>query len=271
MIMKIMHNGMLYVKYGVFLYFQCKVGVMLKKSPQKLQDVSLNDISFDEIVKDYEDFVYIVSHDYGTSISHIEEFTTLLKNSISDMQDDQKLYINYIESSLDRIHLMQDALLELSNINTGHYKKEKVSAQKILEKVISKIDFDDYELNPVISCEPLPVIWGVPSMMENLFYCLIDNACRYSPHNGQQEIFLKGYEQNNEIIFEIKDNGIGIDSEFCEVVFNMFHRLHNQDEYGGGVGAGLTLSKKIIEYHGGNIWLKSQLDVGTSVLFSLPK
>ena len=107
-------------------------------------------------------------------------------------------------------------------------------------------------------------------MIESLFSCLIDNACRYSPHNGQQEIFLKTYGQNNEIVFEIRDNGIGMDSEFCEVVFNMFRRLHNQDEYGGGVGAGLTLSKKIIEYHGGNIWIKSKLDVGTSIFFSLP-
>lgn len=104
-----------------------------------------------------------------------------------------------------------------------------------------------------------------------LFTQIIDNACRYGSNDGEQKVSIQSYERENEIVFEIKDDGIGIDSAFTEVVFNMFRRLHGQDAYGGGIGAGLTMAQKIIFYHQGNIWIKSKLHEGTSVLFSLPK
>ena len=108
-------------------------------------------------------------------------------------------------------------------------------------------------------------------MVQILFTQLIDNACRYGSRNGNQNVEIKSYERDEEIIFEISDNGIGIDSAFNEVVFNMFRRLHGQDDFGGGIGAGLTIAQKIIDHHKGRVWIKSKLGEGTTVLFSLPK
>lgn len=242
-----------------------------KKFPFE-KDLSLNDIGFQEFqetIEDYESFISVLSHDFASPIRHIKEFSKLLRQSMQHLGEDQGLYFDYIEKSLKRLEQMQDALMQIMDITPSSYQKSDVSMQEILEETVKKIDFSDYKVNPVISCEPLPIIKASPDLMRTLMFHLIDNACRYSPDNGEQTVFIKAQDDNKHITFEVRDNGIGIDNEFTKVVFNVFRRLHNQDEYGGGIGAGLTICKKIVEAHGGKIWINSKLDKGSSVFFIL--
>lgn len=248
---------------------------MLKPLKNKLlpseDNLLLNDIGFDtlsETVEDYESFISIISHDFSASIRHIKEFSSLLKSSITTLEDDQGLYFSYIENSLVRLDKMQSALMTLNDIQNKTHKVSNVDMQDMLQRVVKQLDFTNYKTEVEITCEPLPTIKAVPELMETLLFHLLDNACRYSPDNGKQKLFLRNFEKDEQIIFEVRDNGIGIDNEFCKNVFHIFRRLHAQGDFGDGIGAGLTIAKKIVEAHDGQIWIKSKLDHGTSVFFT---
>lgn len=236
------------------------------------QDIILKDIHYDSLAREYGEFVYIVSHDLNAPLRHLKEFSQLLVNSLNeDINQDQKTYVSFINRSLQRLETMQQSLLDFSRINTLKKSNKVINSNflvsRSLEQIAEKVDLTSFN----ISYSDLPNIYGDPILIGKLFFCLLKNATQYHFDDGQKNISIQSHEDESEIIFEITDNGIGIDSQFCEAVFTMFRRLHNQDEYGGGVGAGLTISKKIIENHGGNIWIESKVTMGTKVYFSLPK
>lgn len=233
--------------------------------------VKLDDLQFDDAIKSYEEFVYIVSHDFSAPIRHVSEFTRLLTQSLPEVGEDQELYIHYIQTALKRMSDMQSALLTLSRLTTVEQRFENIDTQNLVKNIIENIDFSNYSTRPTFSYDQLLPAQAVPNMARILFTQIIDNACRYGSDDGKQKISIESYEREQETVFEIKDNGIGIDSEFTEVIFNMFRRLHGQDDYGGGIGAGLSIAKKIVAHHRGHIWVKSKVHEGTSVLFSLPK
>lgn len=241
------------------------------KSLPSADNFSLNDIGFNELsetVEDYESFISVISHDFSASIRHIKEFSSLLKSSITTLEDDQGLYFSYIEKSLVRLDKMQSALMTLNDIQNKTHKVSNVDMQDMLQRVVKQLDFTNYKTEVEITCEPLPTIKAVPELMETLLFHLLDNACRYSPDNGKQTVFLRTFDHEGKTAFEVRDNGIGIDNEFCKNVFHIFRRLHAQGDFGDGIGAGLTIAKKIIDAHVGKIWIKSKLDHGTSVFFT---
>jgi light-regulated signal transduction histidine kinase (bacteriophytochrome) len=245
----------------------------MRAQHQEFTNISLNDLQFNNAVKDYESFVYIVSHDFNAPIRQISEFMRLLTDSLDDLGDDQILYVHFIKDALKRMFDMQSALLKLSRLTSNDYQFTAVDTQEIVRNIINQTETEteDYLTYPKITYTDLPIAYGVTTMLDTLFRTLIDNACRYGSENGEQKIHIKSYDRQDQTVFEITDNGIGIDAAFTEVVFDMFRRLHGQDDYGGGVGAGLTIAQKIIDYHQGNIWIKSKIGQGTTVLFSLPK
>ncbi len=233
--------------------------------------VKLDDLQYDDAIKSYEEFVYSVSHDFSAPIRHVSEFTRLLAQSLPEVEKDQELYIHYIQSALKRMSEMQSALLTMSRLITAEQRFENIDMTDLVDNIIETLDLSTYSTKPVFTYDQLIPAQAVPNMARILFTQIIDNACRYGSKNGKQKISIESYERGQEIVFEIKDNGIGIDSEFTEVVFNIFRRLHGQDDYGGGIGAGLTIAKKIIAHHRGHIWIKSKIHEGTSVMFSLPR
>ena len=239
---------------------------------QNLLDVTLKDIHFDNLSREYGEFVYIVSHDLNAPLRHLKEFSQLLASSLEGgITDDQKTYVSFIHQSLKRLDAMQQALLDFSRINTLKKSNKIINSNFIVEQTLEHIAQEIDIKSTNVSYKNLPSIYGDPILIGKLFSCLIKNAAQYHFDDGQKNISIRSYEDNSQVIFEIEDNGIGIDSQFCEAVFTMFRRLHNQDEYGGGVGAGLAIAKKIIESHNGNIWIESKITMGTKVYFSIPK
>lgn len=237
-----------------------------------LYDIVMKDISFKDIEKEYEEFVYIVSHDLSAPLRHVKEFTRLLLSSIDkDLSPEQASYANFIDLSLRRLDVMQKALLRMSRINTRQAEFSLINMSDFVANRIENLDLSKCATNSSITVDPLPSIYADRKMIAVLIDSLIDNACRYGCVDGEQKVHISCKETDTDTVFEISDNGIGIDSQFYDVVFTMFRRLHNQDEYGGGVGAGLAISSKIIEHHKGHIFIQSELDQGTSVYFSIPK
>lgn len=237
--------------------------------------IPLESISLEEkvtlIAKEYEDYAYIVSHDMGASLRHIKEFTRLLiESKQSELKDEENEYVMYINRALEKIDSMQQALLEFSRLNTRAQAHKEIDCNQILLSVLKNLNLSLEQLYPEITTTQLPVIIAEPKQIEMLFTNIIDNAVKF--HEGSKrdtKIDISLIENPHFWTFKIKDNGIGIDRKYHQEIFRLFRRL-DPDKY-PGIGAGLTIAKKIARRHDGDIFIESSLQQGTSVIFALKK
>lgn len=222
------------------------------------------------ILKEYRDFAYTVSHDLNAPLRHVKEFSRLLIGSREEnLNEEEREYVTLLEKSLKRLDDMQTGLLAFSRINTTGKDFESVSSQELVENVIRALHDDNTADKPQIEYTNLPTIFGDAGQLYNVFYNILDNATKFHRPSARREVSITTTKDDRNHLFEIKDNGIGIEEAFHSDIFRIFRRLHAGDQYPGS-GAGLTLSQKIIERHGGAIWVESEVDKGTSVFFTIP-
>ena len=161
-----------------------------------------------------------------------------------------------------------DDLLEYSRITTGPKKYEKVNLEDIVDECVNNLKIAINETNAKIDYDPLPVVVANRTQMIQLFQNLLSNAIKFqSKTTPIVGISARKYE--DRYVFTVKDNGIGIDAKYQKRIFKVFQRLHARNEY-NGTGIGLSLIKKIVQYHNGNIWIKSELGKGSIFYFTLP-
>ncbi len=163
---------------------------------------------------------------------------------------------------------MINDLLEYSRIGSTEREYEYLQSEKILETVLINLKPSIEDTNASITHDPLPLIYANDQMMIQLFQNLIGNAIKY---HGKENpvIHISADNVDDEYIFSITDNGIGIDQNHLERIFTIFQRLHTREEY-DGTGIGLAISQRIIQKHRGKIWAKSELGKETTFYFTLP-
>jgi light-regulated signal transduction histidine kinase (bacteriophytochrome) len=163
-----------------------------------------------------------------------------------------------------------DSLLYYSRLGRAKIELKNSDLNSIIQDVLESFQILIREENIEITVDSLPKLHCDPTRVKELFRNLIDNAIKYNT-NPHKKIQLGCKQEDHHSIFFIKDNGIGIERVFFEDIFKLFRRLHTQSEFGGGTGAGLSFVKKIIEKHGGEIWVESTLGLGTTFYFTLQK
>jgi signal transduction histidine kinase len=170
----------------------------------------------------------------------------------------------------ERMRELIEGLLNFATVGSDSIQKQSVNMNDILSTV--KIFFKNNieETNAVIKAADLPVIPASPVYMQLLLQNLIANAIKYQPVGTAPEIEIKYVDDANYWQFSVKDNGIGIKEEFLETIFKIFKRLHTKSDY-EGTGLGLSTSKKIVEAHGGEIWVDSEHGKGSTFHFTIPK
>ncbi|MGE5400681.1 MAG: PAS domain S-box protein [Ignavibacteriales bacterium] len=219
--------------------------------------------------KDLEQFAYVASHDLQEPLRMVSNYTQLFskryRNKIDQNADE---FIGFIvEGAMRMQHLIRDLLL-YSRISARNRSFEPVDFQYILTKVLSNLRFFMDENCATIKSNSLPTILADPTQIEQLFLNLIINAIKF--HNNEKPVvFVKCEYQDNEWLFSVSDNGIGIDQEFYERIFVIFQRLHERNEY-SGTGIGLAICKKVVEHHGGRIWVNSVNGKGSTFYFTIP-
>ncbi|MFK8068716.1 MAG: ATP-binding protein [Gammaproteobacteria bacterium] len=165
---------------------------------------------------------------------------------------------------------MMDALLIYSRIGRMEKEKEEVNIKNIVEKALSRLEADIREKNASITVEgDFPDITCYEERISQVFLELIGNSLKYVPAGGVPEIIIGCKENNGDQLFYVKDNGVGIAENFYPKVFKMFSRLYADESEYKGSGVGLTAAKKIIELHGGEIYLESVVGEGTTFYFTL--
>jgi chemotaxis family two-component system sensor kinase Cph1 len=247
----------------------------------KLLNVEIDDhekaeIKLDNLIKklkvsneDLEQFAYVSSHDLREPLRMIMSFLQLLQRRYADnLDNDANEFINYAVEGAKRMDMMINDLLEYSRIGSTERKFEYVQSEKILETVLINLKASIEDNHANITHDPLPLIYANESQMIQVFQNLIGNAIKY---RGEEvpNIHISTDNVNDEYIFSIADNGIGIDQKHLERIFNIFQRLHTREEY-EGTGIGLTISQKILQKHHGEIWAESENGKGTTFYFTLP-
>ena len=219
--------------------------------------------------KELEQYAYVTSHDLKEPLRMVSSFTQLLeKRYRGKFDEDADEFIEYIIDGSSRMERLLDDILEYSRIKTETETFEQVDLEVIIDEIVHNLKFKIEESKIKIDHDPLPVVNANRSQMLQLFQNLISNAIKFhskkTPH-----IYISAQKQANKYVFTVKDNGIGIDPKYQERIFKIFKRLHTREEY-PGTGIGLSITKKIVQYHGGSIWVKSERDKGSEFYFTLP-
>ena len=220
--------------------------------------------------KDLEHFAYIASHDLRQPIRKIRMCTEYLAEDYGHCFDAQaRQYMSYITKSTDRMYLLIDDLLAYSRIGKREEKLVSIDLQNVVEDILEDLSITIEEKQATIEYRDLPTIKGNLTEIRQLLQNLISNSLKFTCDRAP-EIKIKAVRQEDNWLFSIQDNGIGIETRFYDKIFQMFQRLHSSSNY-EGTGIGLAICHKVVTSHGGEIWLESQIGEGTTFFFTLPE
>lgn len=218
-----------------------------------------------------EQFAYVASHDLQEPLRMVTSFLTQLELKYNDILDDKgRKYIHFAVDGAKRMRQIILDLLEFSRVGRFSSAIEEVNLTKVIEDILFLYRKKIEEQKAVITFKNLPIINSYMGPVRQLFQNLISNALKYKHPDRPARITISMEETENEYLFAVKDNGIGIGSEYFEKIFVIFQRLHNKDEY-SGTGMGLAITKKIVENLGGKIWVESKQNEGSTFYFNIVK
>jgi len=220
--------------------------------------------------KELEQFAYVVSHDLREPLRMVTSFAQSLEKRYKEKLDKTAdEYINFIVDGAARMQRLIDDILLYSRVSTRAKPFEPVEMENILMTVLSNLSVAIDEAKADITSDLLPAINADTSQMGQVLQNLIANAIKFSKPGERPAVHISARKENKEWVFSVKDNGIGIDPELFGRLFVLFQRLHTQDQY-PGTGIGLAVTKKIVERHGGRIWIDSKPGEGATFFFSIP-
>ena len=222
--------------------------------------------------QELQQFAYIASHDLQEPLRTISSFTQLLARRYKGQIDkDADEFIDFIVDGTNRMQAMIKDLLQYSRVQTRGEEFKPTDVQNALDKALFNLKITIDENNAEITHDKLPVVIADEKQLIQLFQNLIGNAIKFRKPDEKPKIHIlsKKDEKNNEYILGVSDNGIGMDQQYAGRIFELFQRLHTRDEY-KGTGIGLAVAKKIVERHGGKIWVESEPGIGSTFYFTIP-
>jgi PAS domain S-box-containing protein len=214
-------------------------------------------------------FAYVASHDLQEPLRKIMVYSDFLQKKYTQI-DESGLAIlkNMISATMRMKRLIEDLLL-FSRISSGRQEFTYASLQSLLEEVLQDFDMKIQEQQVIIHADELPDVYCIPQYLKQVLANLLSNSIKYSKDGIAPEVRIKAETGNDGVTIYFTDNGIGFDNKYADKIFGMFQRLHTREEF-EGTGIGLSLAKKIVDMHRGNISADSQPGQGTTFIILLP-
>ena len=220
--------------------------------------------------QELEQFASIASHDLQEPLRMVSSYTQLLERRYKDQLDsDANEFIGYAVDGARRMQSQINDLLAYSRVTTQGSPFEPVDCSAVFDRALSNLEAAIGESGAVVTHEPLPSLMADGTQLSSVFQNLIGNAIKF---HGElpPEIHISAAQREDEWVFSVHDNGIGIEPEYAERIFVIFQRLNGKTAY-SGTGIGLAICKKVVERHGGRIWVESEPQKGSTFYFTLPK
>ncbi|GHN00788.1 hybrid sensor histidine kinase/response regulator [Cytophagales bacterium WSM2-2] len=266
-------------KVSVFLKIQLQKKELIEKNAlledAQAQNSALNvelnkNVEELEILnKELESFSYSVSHDLRVPLRSVVGYSKILEEDFAgDMDDRCRKTLGVIKQNALKMNELIESLLEFLRLGKRELVKSEINTEDLLTRVVSEMKMSlQHKADVRLNC--LPDIYADTIMITQAWVNLISNAIKYSSKAEDPRVEIGADHLNNEVVFYVKDNGVGFDMEYSDKLFRVFQRLHKQEEF-QGTGIGLSLVRRIINRHGGRIWADAKVGRGATFYFSLP-
>lgn len=219
--------------------------------------------------EELERFAYVASHDLQEPLRMVTSYLSLLEKKFSrELSPQAKEYMGFAVQGSIRMRELIDDLLRLSRINSQPFRPDSVDMNEVANIVVKDLHVAIGDAGAEVVLGSLPIVRADEPQMRQLLTNLISNAIKFHSDKPPR-IEVSSIDYENDFVFSINDNGIGIDPQYQDKLFKMFSRLHTKDEY-PGTGIGLAIAKKIVERHHGRIWFESEPGRGTTFYFTIP-
>lgn len=220
--------------------------------------------------QELEAFSYSVSHDLRAPLRAIDGYARMLHDDLQDRLDDEgRRKLQIVCSEARRMGQLIDDLLRFSRLSRQSFEATETDMNALVREVYDRLRASSPSRVVDFRLSSLPAVAGAPSLLRQVWHNLIDNALKYTRTRAQALIEVCGADAGQEIIYSIRDNGVGFDMKYADKLFGVFQRLHSQAEFEGN-GVGLALVQRIVRRHGGRIWAEAEPDRGATFHFALP-
>ena len=216
-----------------------------------------------------QQFAYVASHDLQEPLRMVASYLQLLERRYKGkLDDDADDFINFAVDGATRMQRLINDLLKYSRVSTRGKEFETTDCEAVLEHTLTNLQIAIAESGASVTHDPLPTVMGDEIQLGQLLQNLINNAIKFR-NEKLPSVHVSAEQKGKEWTFSVSDNGIGIDPEYVDRIFVIFQRLHSVEEY-QGTGIGLSVCRRIVERHGGRIWVESQPGNGSTFYFTIP-
>ncbi|GAA4403761.1 hypothetical protein GCM10023187_20130 [Nibrella viscosa] len=266
-------TGMVSIGTVVALIWHFKEAVGLRTSQEFEHELMFRQQAMQELSRsnrELQQFAYVASHDLQSPLKTIENYLSLIDVKYgTDMDENARKLIGVSTAAAGRMRVLINDLLNFSRVGST-VEFVPVDLNTLIQEIQADMYDDIQSSGARIQADYLPTLNGHPTDLKQLFQNLISNGIKYRRKNIPPILSLQVKEQTDYYLFSVSDNGIGIEKQYYDRIFEIFQRLHNRSEY-YGTGIGLATCKKIIDIYGGKIWLESTVGEGTTFYFIMPK